>query len=172
MKEDERKIILNDDERLYLSMLQGNIERMAGNSSNCKSWMVTIVSALMALQCTINALNGWILLEILPILLFWYLDVYYLHLERGMRNLETVFLNMFRDEDFEKYDKNLFNFKPYMIKKKDLTKEQEGQGLVATNDRWFTKSVISFYGITFVAVILISVVLNWTKISGLFASGQ
>ncbi len=172
MKEDERKIILNDDERLYLSMLQGNIERMAGNSSNCKSWMVTIVSALMALQCTINALNGWILLGILPILLFWYLDVYYLHLERGMRNLETVFLNMFRDEDFEKYDKNLFNFKPYMIKKKDLTKEQEGQGLVATNDRWFTKSVISFYGITFVAVILISVVLNWTKISGLFASGQ
>lgn len=172
MKEDERKIILNDDERLYLSMLQGNIERMAGNSSNCKSWMVTIVSALMALQCTINALNGWILLGILPILLFWYLDVYYLHLERGMRNLETVFLNMFRDEDFEKYDKNLFNFKPYMIKKKDLTKEQEGQGLVATNDRWFTKSVISFYGITFVAVILISVVLSWTKISGLFASGQ
>lgn len=172
MKEDERKIILNDDERLYLSMLQGNIERMAGNSSNCKSWMVTIVSALMALQCTINALNGWILLGILPILLFWYLDVYYLHLERGMRNLETVFLNMFRDEDFEKYDKNLFNFKPYMIKMKDLTKEQEGQGLVATNDRWFTKSVISFYGITFVAVILISVVLNWTKISGLFASGQ
>lgn len=172
MKEDERKIILNDDERLYLSMLQCNIERMAGNSSNCKSWMVTIVSALMALQCTINALNGWILLGILPILLFWYLDVYYLHLERGMRNLETVFLNMFRDEDFEKYDKNLFNFKPYMIKKKDLTKEQEGQGLVATNDRWFTKSVISFYGITFVAVILISVVLNWTKISGLFASGQ
>ena len=172
MKEDERKIILNDDERLYLSMLQGNIERMAGNSSNCKSWMVTIVSALMALQCTINALNGWILLGILPILLFWYLDVYYLHLERGMRNLETVFLNMFRDEDFEKYDKNLFNYKPYMIKKKDLTKEQEGQGLVATNDRWFTKSVISFYGITLVAVILISVVLNWTKISGLFASGQ
>lgn len=172
MKEDERKIILNDDERLYLSMLQSNIERMAGNSSNCKSWMVTVVSALMALQCTINALNGWILLGILPILLFWYLDVYYLHLERGMRNLETVFLNMFRDEDFEKYDKNLFNFKPYMIKKKDLTKEQEGQGLVATNDRWFTKSVISFYGITFVAVILISVVLNWTKISGLFASEQ
>lgn len=168
----EEKNNFNDDERQYIEMLQGNIERMAGNSSNCKSWMVTIVSALMALQCTINALNGWILLGILPILLFWYLDVYYLHLERGMRNLETVFLNMFRDEDFEKYDKNLFNFKPYMIKKKDLTKKQEGQGLVATNDRWFTKSVISFYGITFVAVILISVVLNWTKISGLFASGQ
>ena len=36
MKEDERKIILNDDERLYLSMLQGNIERMASNSANCK----------------------------------------------------------------------------------------------------------------------------------------
>lgn len=90
MKE-ERKNILNDDDRQYLSMLQGNIERMAGNSANCKTWMVTIVSALMALQCSLDDLNRWILLGILPIVLFWYLDVYYLHLERGMRNLETFF---------------------------------------------------------------------------------
>ena len=168
MKEDERKIILNDDERLYLSMLQGNIERMAGNSANCKSWMVTIVSALMALQCSIKALDGWILLGILPILLFWYLDVYYLHRERGMRNLETIFMNMFRDNNFEQYKENFFNFKPYMIKKKDLTDEQKEHGLVATNDRWFTESISPFYGVTFLAVILISVVLNWTKISVLF----
>lgn len=159
MKE-ERKNILNDDDRQYLEMLQGNIERMAGNSANCKTWMVTIVSALMALQCSLDDLNRWILLGILPIVLFWYLDVYYLHLERGMRNLETIFWNMFRDNDFEQYEKNLFNFKPYMIEKKDMTEEQIKQGLVATNDRWFTKSVIPFYGITFVAVILISVVLN------------
>ena len=36
MKEDERKDILNDDDRQYIEMLQGNIERMASNSANCK----------------------------------------------------------------------------------------------------------------------------------------
>lgn len=61
MAENERNNKLNDDEHLYLEMMQGNIERMAANSANCKTWMVTIVSALMALQCTIQALNGWIL---------------------------------------------------------------------------------------------------------------
>lgn len=165
MKE-ERKNILNDDDRQYIEMLQGNIERMAGNSANCKTWMVTIVSALIALQCSIDDSNWWILLGILPIVLFWYLDVYYLHLQRGMRNLETDFLNMLRDKDFEMYEKKLFNFNPYKIKKKNLTKEQIRRGLVATNDRWFTKSVIFFYGMSFLSVVIIALALNWAKIVG------
>ena len=165
MKE-ERKNILNDDDRQYIEMLQGNIERMAGNSANCKTWMVTIVSALIALQCSIDDSNWWILLGILPIVLFWYLDVYYLHLQRGMRNLEIDFLNMLRDKDFEMYEKKLFNFNPYKIKKKNLTKEQIRRGLVATNDRWFTKSVIFFYGMSFLSVVIIARALNWAKIVG------
>lgn len=165
-------ITYNNDDRQYIEMLQNNIERMAGNSANCKSWLVTILSALMALQGSINALNGWTLLGILPILLFWYLDVFYLHLERGMRNRETIFLNMFRDKDFEKYEENLFNFKPYWIKKKNLTEEQTRQGLVATNDRWFSKSIFPFYGMAFAIVVVISLTLNWVTILWLFASGQ
>lgn len=165
MKE-ERKNILNDDDRQYIEMLQGNIERMAGNSANCKTWMVTIVSALIALQCSIDDSNWWILLGILPIVLFWYLDVYYLHLQRGMRNLETDFLNMLRDKDLEKYEMKLFSFKPYMIKQKDLTEEQIRQGLVATNDSWFTTSVFLFYGMSLFSVVIISLALNWEKIIG------
>ena len=159
MKEDERKNLFNDDDRQYIEMLQGNIERMAGNSAKCKSWMVTIVSSLIALQCSIKDSNWWLLLGILPIVLFWYLDVYYLHLERGMRNLEAVFLNMFRDKEFGKYEENLFNFKPYKIKKKDLTENQKKQGLVATNDRWFSESVI-LYGASFFGVVILSLALN------------
>ena len=156
----------NDDERQYLEMMQGNIERMAANSSNCKAWMVTIVAAVMALQCSIDALNGWILLGILPVVLFWYLDVFYLHLERGMRNRETVFLNMLRSGQMEGYEEALFNFKPLMIGKQELTDEQKEQGLVATDDRWFTESVKPFYGLTLACVMIISVVLNWDVIMG------
>ena len=68
MAENERNNIYNDDDRQYLEMMQGNIERMAANSANCKTWMVTIVAAVMALQYSISALNGWILLGNCP----WY----------------------------------------------------------------------------------------------------
>lgn len=164
----DKNNFLNDDDRQYLQMLQGNIERMAANSANCKAWMVTIVSALMALQCSVQALNGWILLGLLPIVLFWFLDVYYLHLERGMRNRETAFMNFLRSHQTEGYEVMLYDFKPLMIGKKDLTEEQKQQGLVATNDRCFTKSVIPFYGGTLAAVLIVSVVLNWDKIGGWF----
>lgn len=33
--------------RHYLSMLQDNITRMATNSANCKTWTITIVTALL-----------------------------------------------------------------------------------------------------------------------------
>ena len=166
--EEEKMNVYNDDDRQYLLIMQGNIERMAANSSNCKTWMVTIVSALMALQCSINALNGWILLGVLPIVLFWYLDVYYLHLERGMRNRETVFMNILRSGSSDGYDDALYDFKPLLIKKKDLTLEKKRQGLVATNDRWFTKSVIPFYGVTLMAVVIVYLVLNWETVKGWF----
>lgn len=166
MVNEVRANMLNDDDRQYLEIMQGNIERMATNSANCKAWMVTIVAAVMALQCSVDALNGWILLGILPVVLFWYLDVFYLHLERGMRNRETIFLNMLRSDQMEGYKEALFNFKPLMIGKKNLTDEQKEQGLVATDDRWLTESVKPFYGLTLACVMIISVVLNWDVIMG------
>ena len=142
---------------------------MAANSANCKTWMVTIVSAMMALQCTVDDLNGWILLGILPIALFWYLDVYYLHLERGMRNREMVFVNILKSNDLAGYEEALFNFKPLMIKKDELTKDRAQAGFVATDDRWLTKSVVPFYGMALVAVVIIWAVLNRGMIAGWLA---
>lgn len=160
MTENKRNNTLNDDDRQYLEMMQENIERMADNSANSKTWMVTIVSAMLALQCAIDVLHGWILLGLLPIFLFWFLDVYYLHLERGMRNRETAFINMFRSNHFEGYEEALYNFKPYKIKKKDLTEEAVQMGFVATDDRWLSISVVLFYVITIVTVVLIYVALS------------
>ena len=48
----------------------------------------------------------------------------------------------------------------------ELTDEQKEQGLVATDDRWFTESVKPFYGLTLAGVMIISVVLNWDVIMG------
>ena len=42
------KLRYSEDDRQYLQMMQDNITRMAANSSNCKSWLVTIVAAFPA----------------------------------------------------------------------------------------------------------------------------
>ena len=90
-----REVVYNEDDRQYMQMMQGNIERMAGNSSNCKTWLVTIVAGFLAIGCGVDALNGWLFLSVIPIFVFWYLDSYYLKLERGMRNRQRYFINNF-----------------------------------------------------------------------------
>ena len=141
--------IYNDDDRQYLQMMQSNIERMAANSANCKTWMVAFVTAFMALGSSIAVARYWLLLGIIPILLFWYLDTFYLHLERAMRNRERDFLNKVSTGDDEGYRIALFNFKPMMVK-------EAREGLVATNDRWFSKSIAPFYCIAIVAVLILT----------------
>lgn len=142
--------IYNDDDRQYLQMMQSNIERMVANSANCKTWMVAFVTAFMALSSSIAVAKYWLLLGIIPILLFWYLDTFYLHLERGMRNRERDFMNKYGGTD-EEYKKSLFNFEPLMVKEDDTE-----NGFVSTNNRWFSASTVLFYGIAIVTVIVLT----------------
>ena len=153
---------LNDDGRQYLQMMQATIERMAANSVNCKTWMATIVSAFMALQSPIQSLNGWILLALLPIILFWYLDAQYLKLERGLRNREREFINSINtvtsDEDKMKVPVYDFSVLP-----KD--KDDKENGFKKTKGVWYSKSVIWFYLIPLLVVIAVSCLLNSEIIS-------
>lgn len=151
----EKTNLYSDDDRQYLQMMQSNIERMAANSANCKTWMVAFVTAFMALGSSVAEAKYWLALGIVPILLFWYLDTFYLHLERGMRNRERDFLNKCDAGDTEGYKKALFNFKPMMVKEDD-----KENGLVATNDRWFSASTAPFYCIAIVAILLLTVCLR------------
>ena len=152
----------SDDDRQYLQMMQANIERMANNSLNCKTWMVMIVTAFFALGCGIEALNGWIILALVPILVFWYLDTLYLQLERGMRNRQRDFLNKIGGNG---YLKALYNFAPLMMKEDD-----NENGLVATDDRAFSKSIAPFYLSIVAIVVIVAIVLNWDSIIAIFFS--
>ena len=148
--------IYNDDERLQ--MMQSNIERMANNSANCKTWMVTVVAGLLALNCSMTALNGWILIAVLPVCMFWYLDGLYLSLERGMRNRERDFLNNISNE--AAYHKALYDFTPLLQEKDD-----KGTGLVKTKGQWWTKSVLPFYVTMLSVIMIVFAILNWSEIS-------
>lgn len=72
----------------YLEFIEGVISRMASNSFAMKGWMLTIVAALLAIYADSNPKNpSYILIAIFPTVLFWFLDAYYLYIERKYRDL-------------------------------------------------------------------------------------
>lgn len=100
------------DSRQYILMLQEIITRMANNSSNCKIWTVTIVAAMMGLALTTQSLRELLFpVVLIPIIVFYYLDSYYLGLENNFRNLQRAYINKLKSDldcSFDIYD---FNFR-------------------------------------------------------------
>ena len=69
-----------------LEMIQGVINRMAGNSSAYKGWMVTITAALLGVAINNHKpLLAWLTVYVVCVLAV--LDGYYLALERSYRDL-------------------------------------------------------------------------------------
>ncbi len=75
-----------DDKQKHLEMIQGVITRLSGNSSSAKAWSVGLVTALFALAAH-DAERRFAILAVLPALVFWGLDAYYLRCERLSRKL-------------------------------------------------------------------------------------
>lgn len=70
----------------HLEFIQTTITRMNQNSFQIKGWMITIVSALLALYA--NSGNAvYIFIAIVPAVVFWFLDAYYLQQERRFRGV-------------------------------------------------------------------------------------
>jgi hypothetical protein len=70
----------------HLEFIQGVITRMNTNSFQMKGWMVAIISALLAIYASTTNKN-FVLVAILPTLIFWFLDSYYLWQERKFRGV-------------------------------------------------------------------------------------
>lgn len=68
----------------HLGILQNTIERMASNSASAKAWSITLVSAILVIVADKDqATFAW--LALIPTILFFSLDTYYLALEKGFR---------------------------------------------------------------------------------------
>jgi hypothetical protein len=70
----------------HLNMLQGIITRLAGNSAQCKTWCITLVTALIAFAGATHT-TGPIVFAIVPVGMLLILDVTYLAQERAYRDL-------------------------------------------------------------------------------------
>ncbi len=70
----------------HLEFIQGVITRLATDSFRVKGWAVILVSALLVLLVRENRVDlAWI--GLVPVLVFWGLDGYFLWQERRFRDL-------------------------------------------------------------------------------------
>jgi hypothetical protein len=83
----------------HLNMLQAVVTRLAGNSAQCKTWCVAIVSALFGLAGATK--SGRIAVAaIIPILVFGFVDAAYLANERAYRDLYNRIVAKIRDRSY------------------------------------------------------------------------
>lgn len=80
----------------HLEFIQDSINRFASNSFQMKGWMLTIVSALLGFYANFNN-TKFALVAILPVLIFWGLDSYYLQLERQLRGIYNDVAGLSKD---------------------------------------------------------------------------
>jgi hypothetical protein len=75
----------------YLTTLQGVISRMASNCANCKTWCVSIVSAILVLIAD-KGKPDYAFIALIPVTLFCFLDAYYLAQEKAFRDIYNNFV--------------------------------------------------------------------------------
>jgi|WetSurMetagenome_2_1015567.scaffolds.fasta_scaffold384957_2 hypothetical protein len=124
-----------------IDLIQGVITRMANNSFLLKGWIISLVAVLLALTnqtIVANNLSYFNFILILPVVIFWYLDAFFLHKEKCFRRLYDWTIANRRSSDEYLYNLDYTRFE------KDEKKVWE---IMFTN-----KTLFPFYG--FIAIIL------------------
>lgn len=93
---------------LHLENMSSIIERMATNSESSKTWCISLVSAIIVVVSE-EKTPRLIWLALLPTLMFFVLDVYYLSLERGFRSSYSEFVKKLHNNSLRLEDLFLFD---------------------------------------------------------------
>lgn len=90
-----------------IELIQDIIKRMAFNSFMIKGWAITLVVVALLLKGTEYQI--WI--AFIPLLVFWFLDAYFLWQERMYRKLYEWIINNRLKTDENLFDLNAYRFK-------------------------------------------------------------
>ena len=82
----QEKAKLMDEKFRHLQFIQGVINRLASNSFQMKGWSVVLVAAILVLLAREGRLDA-APIALVPVLIFWFLDGYFLRQERLFRAL-------------------------------------------------------------------------------------
>ena len=103
----------------YVNLLQENITRMASNSANCKNWLMGIIGGTLAIMYSSNAspVRIDLILCVLEVftLLFYFLDSFYLGIERRFRKAEELFITKCKEKNESDVRLLLMSFKKTLI---------------------------------------------------------
>jgi hypothetical protein len=79
----------------HVNLLQGIINRLAGNSASCKTWCLTLVGALFSLAGAAHV-PGIITFALVPVVIFGFMDTMYLAQEKAYRDLYACIVSAIR----------------------------------------------------------------------------
>ena len=91
----------------HLKLIQDIISRVATNSANCKTWSMTLVSAIVVVVLE-RSRPDLLVSALLPVLLFFFLDSYYLSVERRLRAGFNDFVRKLHEDRLELQDLFVF----------------------------------------------------------------
>ncbi|PIE77877.1 MAG: hypothetical protein CSA15_10725 [Candidatus Delongbacteria bacterium] len=124
-----------------LDLIQGVINRMANNSFLLKGWLISLITVILALSKDSLLSKDLTYLSItlcLPVVVFWYLDAFFLHKERCYRKLYEWVIQNRKQTDEYLYSLNYSRFK----------NKVNSIGAIM-----FSKTLIPFYGLTMLILI-------------------
>lgn len=118
--------------QVHISMMQGLINRMASNSANSKLWCVTLLAAILALFFDNKVQH--IEFCYLIVGLFYFLDCFYLGLERQLVNAQNDFVRKLNEGNEQQVAKQIFH--PYTV----------GMSNSSDAEFWFIQKILHFAG--------------------------
>lgn len=121
----------NENKRCHLDMIQSIISRMGNNAFALKGWAVGIMIAIYAFAGQNS--NKAVIITLIPLIVFWILDTYYLSLEKKFRLL----YDDVRIKDEKEIDYSM-NFNDIKIKVGEVKK-------ISFIKIMFSKSILPFY---------------------------
>jgi hypothetical protein len=100
---------MDESKKQHLEFIQNVITRMNTNSFQIKGMAVTIVSALIAIYASTSNVV-FVFLGIIPTILFWFLDSYYLQQERKFRGVYNNVAGLKTDIEIQLYEMPIQKF--------------------------------------------------------------
>lgn len=138
-----------------IDLIQSCITRMAQNSFVVKGWLITLVTVVLTLLPENVNTRGVCVIVLLATLCFWYLDAFFLRLERLYRwKYEWIIVNRKKTDEFY-YDMNPMNSDMWILPKSGIPLKAPSVIRIM-----FTKSLLPLYGMI-IGVILFIFINTW-----------
>lgn len=139
---------MEPDKIKHLEFIQNIITRMNTNSLQLKGWTVAIVSALLALYANSSNLV-FIIVAIIPVLLFWFIDTFYLQKERKFRGVYDDVAGLTSTND--RIEVRLF----------EMPIDEYTGGKYCYWNVFFSTTLSAFYGIILALVIICILIIKY-----------